>query len=379
MDAKKDIRVAYYTDAPHTGGAEKYLMLLADHVRGKGFDPVVIFDEGCGAEKLKGWLEARLIPMERIERSGGGSWRSFRRLAVILKDLAPDIFHINLPGPFDGRYGMVAVAARTAGIRSCVTTEHLPMFPSFPKSRLLKGFSAPWIDRVITVSRDNRRHLMEKHGISSKRIRVIYNGIPDPGIKIESLESKIREAGNDLNILAAGSLEERKGGKEALEVIRRLGGKHILHIAGTGPLEKELVDFSRREGLDDRIDFMGYREDLLDVMRDMDLLLHPSRIDATPYVIMEAMALGIPVIASDIFGIPEMIDHMKTGILVEPGDTDGMVSAIEMIAGHLELRFKMSKSARNKYTEKFTIGKSAGETVRVYREVLGLDKRGGRS
>ena len=104
-----------------------------------------------------------------------------REFIALLHDINPVLLPINLPGPYDSQYGLVAPVASYSGVKHVVTTEHLPMVPSFLKGRCLKRFSDRWVDRVLTVSEDNSGHLVSEHGTAIGKIRVVYIGIPDPG------------------------------------------------------------------------------------------------------------------------------------------------------------------------------------------------------
>lgn len=379
MNRGEGCSVAYFTDASYTGGAEKYILHLARGIISEGFTPHVIFDENSSAEKLRDWLTSSSIPFTEMSLYRNRVGGRFFQLNRQLRHLAPRILHINLPGPFDADYGFVALAGRLAGIRSIVTTEHLPMYPSFFKSRVLKGLSGIWIDRVITVSEDNRGHLVENHGTAERKIRVIYNGVPDPLAGKKERDS-YKVDGGRFNMVIVGSLEERKGHFDAIRLMEKLGGRFHLYIAGEGPLEGPLKEKVSDKGLTERITFTGHVRNVDSLLSRMDMLIHPTHLDATPYVILEAMAHGIPVVASGIFGIKEMVDQNSTGILVSPGDIEEMAGAVRMIEGDETLHHDMSVNARKRFEEMFTLAGSVKKTAELYRELVGQEcRKAGRS
>jgi glycosyltransferase involved in cell wall biosynthesis len=368
---KNSPKIVYFTDASYTGGAEKYLFYLSRYVSYNGFRSHVIFDENSSAEKLLSWLASDEIPFTKLSKSNYSVAGKHGRIISLLRWLNPDILHINLPGPFDANYSLVAPLARIAGVKHIVSTEHLPMFPSFPKSRLLKGFSTKWIDRVITVSKNNREHLVRNHRVPEKKIQVVYNGIPDPTStsrnKAYFLNSENKER---FHLVIAGSLERRKGQIDAIKVMMELPDSVDLYIVGEGGLKEELKKLAFELKLTDRIHFTGYKENMIDFLNEMDVMILPTKIDATPYVIIEAMAVGLPVVASGIYGIPELIDNQISGILIEPGDIHALAEGVKLLFNNNGLYRDMSKKAREVFEMKFTIEKCIKNTVRIYEELL---------
>ncbi|MCD6380170.1 glycosyltransferase family 4 protein [bacterium] len=373
---KNSPMIAFFTDAPYTGGAEKYLYYLSKYVLNDGFRTHVVFDENSSAEKFLSWLTSDEIPFTKLSKSNHSVAGKYGRIIRFLRWLNPDILHINLPGPFDANYSLVAPLARLAGIKHIVSTEHLPMSPSFPKSRLLKGFGTKWINRVITVSKNNREHLVRNHRVPENKIQVVYNGIPDA---ISTIRNKAyspeSENGKRFHLVIAGSLERRKGQIDAIKVMRELPDLVDLYIVGEGELKEELRKLVFKLKLTDRIHFMGYKENMLDFLNGMDAMILPTRIDATPYVIIEAMAAGLPVVASGIYGIPELIDNQISGILTSPGDIHALAEGVKLLFNNIELYRDMSKKAREGFEKKFTIEKCIKNTVGIYKELLCDKKR----
>jgi glycosyltransferase involved in cell wall biosynthesis len=331
------IRVALFTDAPYVGGAERYLHLLARGIEHHGFDPVLIAAGSGGLDRLKGEMrrdgfDVFETPLDLVRNP-----TSVYSVMRLFRDIEPSILHINLPGPFNAAYSLVAPIARFAGIRHIVTTEHLPMVPSFAKSRLLKGFSRRFVGMTITVSRDNVDHLVRLHGVPADRIRVVYNGIPDSrGTPVVDIRGELDLPVETFLVAVIGSLERRKGQVTLFGAMRLISRK--VHLG---------------------------------ILESVDLLAVSSTLEATPYVILEAMAAGLPVVASAIYGIPELVKAEETGILVEPEDESMMAEALDRIMKRGELAARFGQAARKRYEEFFTIERSVRETALVYRELLG--------
>ncbi len=246
------------------------------------------------------------------------------------------------------------------------------MVPPFAKGRLLRGFGSRWVERVITVSEDNARSLVDIHGVPREKIRVVRIGVPEPA---RGASARIREPlgipKEDFLCVMIGSLEERKGHARAFEALAALPASVKLLVAGAGEEERALRAAAASLGLERRVHFLGYRADVDALLAECDVLVLPSTLEATPYVIVEAMASGLPVVASNVYGVPEIVRDGETGILVDPRVRDDIVRAIAALAGDRERGARMGRAARMRYEAMFRVERCVEETEAVYREVLG--------
>lgn len=365
-------RVLYFSDAPYVGGAEKYLMLLARSIRDFGYNPFFILNNKENLDALAGELKAYGIAVYGANIDLPGSLRGLPEFVRLIRKLSCDIFHINLPGPYSSRYSLVAPIAKLCGVRKVVSTEHLPMVEPFLKGKLLKSISNLFIDRVITVSENNVRFLVEKHGVKRDKVRVVYLGIPDIFPYLKGSREEFGLGQDDISISVIGSLEERKGQSVAVEALKMLPKNYHLLVAGTGPAENRLRHLVDELKLSERVHFLGYVDDIATVMGASDIVLLTSIMEATPFVLIEAMSAGIPVVASGVYGVGEIVKDSITGILVPPGDAKKTAEAIERIMSDQKLRKRMSKAARELYLSRFRIDRFASQTARIYDELLGL-------
>lgn len=373
MTANSDrpVRVVYYSDAPWAGGAERYLYLLAANLSRSAFEPAVILNRNPGLEEFATSLAAANVPVHEASLNLPRSASGVSEFVSHLRRLRPTILHCNLPGPWGAQYSLVAPLAKLSGVRHVLTTEHLPMVPPFTKGRLLKEFASRWIDRVITVSEDNVQYLTGPYRIPRAKIRVVRIGIPRPVTDARrSLREELGFAKSDFLCIMVGSLEERKGHARAFEALAALEARVKLLVAGAGEMEADYRTKAAALGLGERVRFLGYRTDVGTLLGSSDLLLCPSTLEATPYVILEAMAAGLPVVASRIYGIPEIVLDGSTGILVEPSATDELARAIDALSRDRELRARMGEAGKRRWEEAFRIERCVAETEAVYRELL---------
>ncbi len=370
-ESGNEVTIAFFTDAPYVGGAERYLTLLARGIRAHGYGSLLITAGEGNLEPLKEAMRGEGAGVHDLGRGSVTGAGFARRLLGILRRVRPSLFHFNLPGPFDARYSLAAPVAWMAGIRNIVSTEHLPMVRSFPKGRILKSLSTRFVSRVITVSDDNRGHLIRNHHTPASKIRVVHNGIPASESLIDlDLRSDLGIEGDSLLIAIVGALEERKEHATLLEAMARLPVSVHALIVGEGEMEGELRGTVSALGISDRVHFTGYRNDVPSIMRDIDMLVVPSSIEATPYVILEAMEAGLPVIASSVFGIPELVVAGETGLLVPPRDVDTLAAALRSLCSDPERRRLMGNNALERYRERFTMERCVLGTLEVYRELI---------
>ena len=371
VPSRRKVRVAFFSDAPYVGGAEKYLFLLASHLDRDEFDPILIVNRNPRLEKLAAWAAAASIPVHEVSLRLPFSARGVKEFVRLLRKLRPALLHCNLPGPWDSQYSLVAPLAKLAGVRRIVSTEHLPMVPSFAKGAMLKRLGTLAIDRVITVSRDNVRYLTGIHGVPGQKIRVVYNGIPDPGdVPAADIRAALKLGSDAFVALIVGSVEERKGHTTAFAAWSRLPANAHLVVVGSGPQEGEYRGLVRDLGLENRVHFLGCRDDVASLLRAADLLVVPSTLEATPYVIMEAMAAGLPVVASDINGIPELVADCLSGFLFPPMDPAALAGAVSWFIERPASVHSMGERGRKSFEKVFTIERSVEETAFIYRDLL---------
>lgn len=371
--SKQPARVVFFSDSPWAGGAERYLHLLATNLDRSAFEPSVIVNRNPRLVDFARSVERAGVSVAEVSLDSPAGVPAF---LALVRRLRPSIFHCNLPGPWGSRYSLVAPLARLAGADHVVSTEHLPMVPPFMKGEFLRRLGGFSIERVITVSDDNVQYLTRLHGVPSRKIRVVHIGIPEPPkADRPGIRRELGLAAGDFLCVIVGSLEERKGHRLALEVLAALDERAKLLVAGRGELEGALREHAAALGIGARVHFLGYREDIPALLRECDALLCPSTLEATPYVILEAMAAGLPVVASRIYGIPELVVDQQTGILVDPGAREAFVAALTSLERDRELAARLGEAGRHRYAARFRIERCVAETQAVYRELLGTPEQ----
>jgi len=227
---------------------------------------------------------------------------------------------------------------------------------------------------VVTVTNYNYTYLTEQAPeIDPSLIKVIHNGIDVD--RYNPVDPADRE---DNLILGVGRLVPKKGFNTLLDACKQLKDKNIPFkclIVGDGPEKENLFNQKAELGLsDNELEFAGARtlDEVLNLMGKASVFCLPCTVDtdgnqdALPTVIIEAMALGLPVISTSISGIPEMVDHGETGILVEPDKPEELSIELEKMLKSRELRGEYAQAARKRAVEKFNLKKNAGTLLGHY-------------
>ena len=254
---------------------------------------------------------------------------------------------------------------------------------------------------VVTISDYNRDLIAAECGEKYRnKTAVIHCGVDTEVFRPRSTGARRKRIAGPLNILCVGTLHEVKGQTYLLEACRLLADHDVdfvCHFVGDGPDRARLVRRSSEEGLKDRVHFHGQRtrNEIAQLLRNADIVVAPSvptkdgRREGIPVALMEAMASGVPVVASGISGIPELIEEGRSGLLVPPRDAFALAQALEVLASP-RLREQISREGRKKVEKEFDLHKNAATLAQRFVEscsssakqphagVVGLDTVKGR-
>ena len=370
-------KVMYFSDAPYFGGAERYLELLISALKREAYEPCVLTPGGAGLRGFRERLGKMGIATLDVSLSGPYDISGYMELARIIRKWKPDLLHVNLPGTYDAQAGLVTLAAWLANCRSIVTTEHLAMVEGTWKRRLAKRFSNLFVRAVVSIAQSNLEFLTRTSRVPLSRIVVIHNGVNIAELD-KAVPSHVRSIlGLDASTFVfaiVGSLVARKGHRYLLKAITNLCiagyGQVALLIVGEGEEGVSLKRECSELGLDGKVFFLGQRDDIQSVMLDIDCLIVPSTMEGMPFVILEAMVASKPVIASRIYGIPEVIVEGETGLLIPPRDVDSLCVAMRRMVEDPALSRKMGAAGRRRIKAHFSSERMARGVERVYDAVL---------
>lgn len=226
---------------------------------------------------------------------------------------------------------------------------------------------------IIAVGNQVKKNLINFYGISSKKIKIIYNAIkPFAGIiENDKLLTQYRKNGYVL-IGNVGRLSEQKGMTYFIDAAERLleTNKNVrFFIIGDGELKQELMEKVKKQDLSDKIIFMGYRSDVQNIISQLDFIVLSSLWEGLPLTPIEAFSVGKTVIATDVDGTPEIIKNNINGLLVKPKDSVQLSKKMNYLIMEENVRKKMELEARKTYTQCYSFEKMKREYIKYYEEL----------
>jgi len=303
-----------------------------------------------------------------------------RYLMIIMRKEGIHIVHSQ-----GGRADFFArVAARLAKIPKIVSTVQMPVegYDVSPLRKavyvILDRFTERFVDKFIVVSEALRRTLIEGHKIAPEKVVRIYNGIEldkyNPELySREKVRKELRIGPDEPLVGAIGRLVWQKGFpffiRAASYVLRTIPEAKFL-LVGDGPLRSELEDMIEELGLAENFVLAGFREDIPEVLAALDVLVLSSLREGLPMILLEGMAMARPVVATDIEGISEVVEHNRTGILVPPKDPQALAEGIITLLRDRDKARRMGQAGRKRVEERFSVEEMVRRTQEVYESVL---------
>jgi len=351
------------------GGAGKWLLNLLRNYDKSKLDMIIVVPKGSMLKDEIGELGIRTIEIKGIgdKSVDMNSINAFYKLFRLEK---PQIVHTH--ASLSAR-----VAAKLAGINTIIHTKHCIDSPKTGIKKLVSAsINKQLSSKIIAVSKAVRQNLLET-GIPDNMIRVIYGGVDKlEKLSLEEINEIKRAYGigeKDLVYGVAARLTEVKGHKyliEAAELVLKKNSNIKFVIAGTGPLEEQLKQRVREKGLEQSFVFTGFIRDIGRIYNILDVNMACSVSEALCLSLIEGMSIGKPMIGSNVGGVPEIITHMETGLLVQPRNPEELAKAILKLAEDDELRNTMGEKAAKLMQEKFSASIMAKNILELYYEVV---------
>jgi len=291
--------------------------------------------------------------------------RGLRELRQLMRAIKPDLVHAHtFKAGFLGRF-----AARQLQI-PCVYTVHMwPFGRAVPLSwrivaPVCERLAARWCDKLISVSQQGAQDAAHFRIGHPSQVVPIWNGIPDHPVRARVNDNR------GVSCTMVARFSEFKDQGLLLRAFARVPGEPRLQLVGEGGTEVSARKLANNLGVRERVEFMGSRGDVAEILAQTDVFVLASRLEALPISILEAMRAGLPVIASNVGGISEEVVDGETGFVVAPGSVEELSEALQRLLADEPLRIAMGLAGRKRFEELFRADMMIERTESVYRQVL---------
>ena len=353
------------------GGGERYLELLFDRLDRARYRALLICPEPgpfVGRMKERG-VETHLVHLAPLFNPIA-IWRLTR---LLVRERVTILQTHGARANFYGR-----IAGRLAGVPVIISTVHNSLKDYEVRSlrrwiyTLLLRLTLPLVHRIICVSDANRRDLIDESPAAAARIQTVYNGVDPSAFPSQLDRQKVRQElgvtqGPVLVMIAR--LTEQKGHRYLLQAfpdLLKTWPQLCCLFVGEGELHDALHRMAIDLGVERACRFVGVREDIADILAAADLFVLPSLSEGFPFVLLEALAMGRPVVASRVNGVPELIEDHKTGLLVPARDPQALAAAIREVLSDPTAASKMGADGRDVVRERFTVDRMVANTTAIF-------------
>jgi glycosyltransferase involved in cell wall biosynthesis len=354
------------------GGAQGHVAALARHLRDR-YDVTV----GCApGGPLIGALRADGVPVVEIPtltRTPNllGDIRTLAWLVAFMRRERFSIVHCH-----STKAGLLGrLAARIAGVPGVVFTAHAwPFTSGWSMAIRLAGTlaeraAARLTTVIVCVAEHVRSEGLRLRIGHADRLRVVYNGVdPAPWIAASQAATPTGEAG--IRVVMVGRLQAPKDPATLVRAWTRVPQPHRLVIVGDGPLRQPVEALIDQLGLSGRVIMMGARSDVPEILASAGLFVLATGGEGLPLAVIEAMMSGLPVVASNVGGVAEVVQHGATGLLVPAGDADALALALCALVGDAGRRRQFGDAGRRRALAQFTEAHMVAEIDRIYARIL---------
>ncbi|MEK7610685.1 MAG: glycosyltransferase [Patescibacteria group bacterium] len=377
--SNKSVSIIYLITKGNWGGAQRYVYDLATNLPTNRWRPLVVHGRG---EELPAKLTSAGMETLRLDSLNRdinflAEIITFFRLIKLFRTRRPAVLHLNSPKAS----GLGALAGRLTGVPRIIYTAHGWTFNEArgPLARTLIRFFS-WLTVLLAhqtiVIAESERLAAPRFLIRPGKIKLIRHGLTAPDYlpatvareKIMSLVPTLRELEPNAAWLGMiAELHRNKGLAYAIQTIKQLGNKNLaLVIVGEGEERSTLSNLIERLGLGKKIFLLGQQAGAAELLLAFDLFLLTSIKEGLPYVVLEAGLAGRPVVATAVGGLRDIIEPMKTGLLVKPKRPDEIARAITFLLDHPNEAEQMGQTLKSKVEKDFSTSRMLAETINLY-------------
>lgn len=377
------IKILHIINSLDIGGNERFLLQILEYLPRERFhQEVCVPDRGKDATRdLERECHRLRTGITIIRAAGNLDARVLLKLKHLIMRGHYDIVHTHLI--YSQIYGRLAAAA--AGAKVVVSSEqNVYRAKAHAPFRWIEGRLSGLTDRIIACSNGVREHLIRKVGINPLKVVVVPNAV-DTGVffpigRESPLFEKVRDVRRELGIEdgdvvtgTVGHMSPQKGHRFLVAAIRRVQLRYPqakFVFVGKGKLREDLRKQARALGIEGAVRFAGIREDIPIVLNGFDVFVLPSLWEGFGTAIIEAMACGVPVVATRVGGIPEIIEHGTDGLLVPPGRSRPLAQSIIKLLDNASLRRDMIYRGLRKTMGPFNVARMVETVAKIYSQMF---------
>jgi len=367
-------KILYVSTSTTIGGAEKTLYTLATLVNPSVCEVagvVSLKPKGHFARELEG-LSKRVYSLKINEKVG---LQDLQKLALVIHETKPDIVHAIM-------YQAIQLArgVRRLGYADfkLVTSPRVHYRTRTGFSLFVDGILKKADDLLISESEASRSYLVDRLSYDKKKTLTIRNGVDIAGWSISKADRKERRemigvTEEDFLIGSVGRLDEQKGHIHLVDAVASLlpnNPQLKCVVLGEGPMHEELQTRINTLGIGPNMGLLGEQDQITAWLSAFDAFVLPSLWEGIPNALLEAMALGLPVIATEVDGVSEAVVHDLSGILIKPGDPKAIGTAIQDMIDDKELGVRLGREAKNVVNENFKLHTMIERYEKAYKAVL---------
>lgn len=372
---------------PAEGGMKDHLVTLSGGLREKGYQVEVACPPNSVLSSEIEKLGLAVRPINLVgPLSPGNDWVCLNQLQAMMRSGRYDIVHFH--GSKAGLLGRTA--AVLARCKKTVQTVHnFVVYEEVPVARKIlyrsgENLLSRVTSKIITVSEALKEDLVKHYKIKPEKIKVIYNGIEPPGPESFDKTSCRVRFGIKPGTVVIGTIARmapQKGLNYLIEAVPLIEAALMeseepvdisFIIAGDGPLRPGLEELAGKLGVTDKVLFPGFIDNIWETLSCFDIFVTPSIAEGLSITTIQAMAAGLPVAASRVGGLPEVVREGVTGFLVRPRGSVELAQAVVRLVTDRETRQQFGSNGRSFAVERFSNIQMINETAGIYEQILGL-------
>jgi len=364
LDRKADVvpsrplRVCHVSLTLKTGGLERLLADIARHHSAHVCQPEFLAMTDVG--RFADVIQASGCPVHRL--APAGRIGQIRQMVRLFRRQRYDVVHTHNTYP----HLYATVAARLAGVPVVVNTRHGQRAGHHWKSSLLFRWASLLADRVIAVSDDAARLCVAADGVSRHKVTRIWNGI-------DVQDFQYRGPGTSLTAVSVARLSAEKDFPTLLHAMAQAADRVPalqLRLVGDGPERGRLEQLTRELNLEQRVTFLGDCANVPEQLAQAGFFVSASLTEGISLTLLEAMAVGLPVVATSVGGNPEIVESGRTGLLVPPSNPAALADAMVTLCRQQETWNALGRAGRERVEQHFEVSRMVTDYDDVYRELL---------